>query len=545
MLKKKGFPLIAAAVAVALIVAVLFENKEGKGESVAYPVFARAIEEGAIATVYYSDDAQWTAIAKDGTRITVPNPRNDSMKEHMMLNGIHVVEKQGQEMLPMLIFMILMAVMIFGRRSGMETYSGTDAEKTAPKRTFADVIIPKETLQAMEDLTCYLKNPGKYAAMGARPPRGVLLYGPPGTGKTMLAQALAGETGKPFFAVSGSDFVQVYVGVGASRIRSLFKKARKAGGGVIFIDEIDALGKKRDNGNDEREQTLNALLTEMNGFSAGEGIIVLAATNRPDTLDGALMREGRFDRRIEIGLPDLEERRKMLSVHARNKPLAADVNLDEMAGKTVLFSGAQLESMMNEAAIRAIREGKEQIFQRHLEQAYIAQAAGEERRRKMEEEERHIIAVHEAGHALVTHHLLPEQTLTRLTIIPSSTGAAGYSLSIRKERMLYTKKELMHHLAAILAGRAAEETVFGPDNVTNGAGSDLEKAEKMAVQMYLWRMLEAENEKAAVTMVLTEGKRLAMDVLEREKDTLEMISRTLMEKETLTGEELQKILAGK
>ncbi|MBR6752401.1 MAG: AAA family ATPase [Clostridia bacterium] len=545
MLKKKGFPLIAAAVAVALIVAVLFENKEGKGESVAYPVFARAIEEGAIETVYYSDDAQWTAIAKDGTRITVPNPRNDSMKEHMMLNGIHVVEKQGQEMLPMLIFLILMAVMIFGRRSGMETYSGTDAEKTAPKRTFADVIIPKETLQAMEDLTCYLKNPGKYAAMGARPPRGVLLYGPPGTGKTMLAQALAGETGKPFFAVSGSDFVQVYVGVGASRIRSLFKKARKAGGGVIFIDEIDALGKKRDNGNDEREQTLNALLTEMNGFSAGEGIIVLAATNRPDTLDGALMREGRFDRRIEIGLPDLEERRKMLSVHARNKPLAADVNLDEMAGKTVLFSGAQLESMMNEAAIRAIREGKELIFQRHLEQAYIAQAAGEERRRKMEEEERRIIAVHEAGHALVTHHLLPEQTLTRLTIIPSSTGAAGYSLSIRKERMLYTKKELMHHLAAILAGRAAEETVFGPDNVTNGAGSDLEKAEKMAVQMYLWRMLEAENEKAAVTMVLTEGKRLAMDVLEREKDTLEMISRTLMEKETLTGEELQKILAGK
>ncbi|MBQ9944745.1 MAG: AAA family ATPase [Clostridia bacterium] len=545
MLKKKGFPLIAAAVAVALIVAVLFENKEGKGESVAYPVFARAIEEGAIETVYYSDDAQWTAIAKDGTRITVPNPRNDSMKEHMMLNGIHVVEKQGQEMLPMLIFMILMAMMIFGRRSGMETYSGTDAEKTAPKRTFADVIIPKETLQAMEDLTCYLKNPGKYAAMGARPPRGVLLYGPPGTGKTMLAQALAGETGKPFFAVSGSDFVQVYVGVGASRIRSLFKKARKAGGGVIFIDEIEALGKKRDNGNDEREQTLNALLTEMNGFSAGEGIIVLAATNRPDTLDGALMREGRFDRRIEIGLPDLEERRKMLSVHARNKPLAADVNLDEMAGKTVLFSGAQLESMMNEAAIRAIREGKELIFQRHLEQAYIAQAAGEERRRKMEEEERRIIAVHEAGHALVTHHLLPEQTLTRLTIIPSSTGAAGYSLSIRKERMLYTKKELMHHLAAILAGRAAEETVFGLDNVTNGAGSDLEKAEKMAVQMYLWRMLEAENEKAAVTMVLTEGKRLAMDVLEREKDTLEMISRTLMEKETLTGEELQKILAGK
>lgn len=545
MLKKKGFVWIVAAMAVALMLSMIFENNEGKAESVSYPVFAKAIESGTIETVYYSDSAQWTAVTKDGEKIVVPNPRNDGMKEHMMLNGIQVIEKQGQEILPIVIFVSLMAVMVFGRRSGMETYARTDDEKTAPGRTFDDVIIADETIRAMEDLTCYLKKPEKYAAMGARPPRGVLLYGPPGTGKTMLAQALAGETGKPFFAVNGSDFVQVYVGVGAARIRNLFKKARKAGGGVIFIDEIDALGKKRDNGNDEREQTLNALLTEMNGFSAGEGIIVLAATNRPDTLDAALLREGRFDRRIEIGLPDVDERKRMLAVHARNKPLDEKVDLYEMARKTAMFSGAQLESMMNEAAIRAIREGKEKIFHEHLEQAYIAQAAGEERRRKMDDEDRHVIAVHEAGHALVTHHLLPEQILNRLTIIPSSRGAAGYSLSIQKERMLYTKRQLMHHLAAILAGRAAEEKVFGPENVTNGAGSDLEKAEKMAAQMYAWRMLEAEDEKAAVRMALEKGKKLAMDVLEKNREKLNRLSCVLMEKETLSGEEILQILAGK
>lgn len=534
--------MIVAAMVAALVLAVLFENREGKGENVPYPVFAKAIEEGAIQTVYYSDDAQWTAVAADGTKITVPNPRNDGMKEHMMLSGIHVVEKQGGEILPMLIFAGVLAAMVFGRRSSMDPYAKTDAEKTAPQRTFADVIISCETLTAMQDLTHYLKTPEKYAAMGARPPRGVLLYGPPGTGKTLLAQALAGETGKPFFAVSGSDFVQVYVGVGASRIRSLFKKARKAGGGVIFIDEIDALGKKRDNGNDEREQTLNALLTEMNGFSAADGIIVLAATNRPETLDAALLREGRFDRRIEIGLPDVEERRKMLAVHTRNKPLAADVDLEEMAQKTVLFSGAQLESMVNEAAIRAIRNGDNKISRAHMEQAFIAQAAGEERKKNMSAEEKRIIAVHESGHALVTHHLLPEHTLTRLTVIPSSRGAAGYSMSIQKERLLHTKKELMHHLAAILAGRAAEEAVFGKEHVTNGAGNDLEKAEHIAGQMFRWHMLNEEKESDAIRAAMNEGMKLALNVLEKERKSLDRLCSALMEKETLGREELTQIL---
>lgn len=542
MLKQKGFIWIAAAMMVVLTISVFYENRQGKKEALDYPAFAQAVEKGDIKTVYYSDNANWKAVKTDGEEITVPNPRNADMKEKLLLQGVQVIETQSGNMLPALIFAGVLVFLLFGKRSGMERFSNMETEKAVSGKTFEDVIVAGETLRSMEDLTHYLKYPKQYAAMGARPPRGVLLYGPPGTGKTLIAQALAGETGKPFFAVSGSDFVQVYVGVGASRIRSLFRKARKAGGGVIFIDEIDALGKKRDSGNDEREQTLNALLTEMNGFTDGEGIIVLAATNRPEMLDAALMREGRFDRRIEISLPDREERRRMLSVHTRNKPMAPDADLDALAKKTVLFSGAQLESLVNEAAIRAIRDGKETIGQTHLEQAYIAQTAGDERKMSMTAEEKHLIAVHEAGHALVTRILLPENKLTRVTVIPSNKGAAGYSMSIQKEQLLYTRKELMHRMAAILAGRAAEEMVFGPENVTNGAASDLEKAEQMALQMYRWHMICADGEREAKKQAMDEGKRLAMDTIEKKRPMLNRLIAALMEKETLLEEELQQIL---
>ena len=542
MLKQKGFIWIAAAMMVVLTISVFYENRQGKKEALDYPAFAQAVEKGDIKTVYYSDHANWKAVKTDGEEITVPNPRNADMKEKLLLQGVQVIETQSGNMLPALIFAGVLVFLLFGKRSGMERFSNMETEKAVSGKTFEDVIVAGETLRSMEDLTHYLKYPKQYAAMGARPPRGVLLFGPPGTGKTLLAQALAGETGKPFFAVSGSDFVQGYVGVGASRIRSLFRKARKAGGGGIFIDEIDALGKKRESGNDEREQTLNALLTEMNGFMDGEGIIVLAATNRPEMLDAALMREGRFDRRIEISLPDREERRRMLSVHTRNKPMAPDADLDALAKKTVLFSGAQLESLVNEAAIRAIRDGKETIGQMHLEQAYIAQTAGDERKMSMTAEEKHLIAVHEAGHALVTRLLLPENKLTRVTVIPSNKGAAGYSMSIQKEQLLYTRKELMHRMAAILAGRAAEEMVFGPENVTNGAASDLEKAEQMALQMYRWQMICADGEREAKKQAMDEGKRLAMDTIEKKRPMLNRLIAALMEKETLLEEELQQIL---
>lgn len=543
MLKKKGFVWVAVMICCFLAAALWMENRQGKRESIPYPAFAQAVKEGRIATVYYSDDAVWKAVTTEGAEITVPNPRNDGMKENLMLKGIDVVERQEQAILPLLLFMGILVFMIAGRRTGMDSYARTDAQKQAPGKTFADVIISPETLRAMEDLTHYLKWPEHYVKMGARPPRGVLLYGPPGTGKTLLAQALAGETGKPFYAVSGSDFVQVYVGVGASRIRNLFKKARKAGGGVIFIDEIDALGKKRDNGNDEREQTLNALLTEMNGFAEGEGIIVLAATNRPETLDAALLREGRFDRRIEIGLPDVEERRKMLEVHSRNKPMDMDVDLDTLARETVLFSGAQLESLMNEAAIRAIREGKETIGQVHLQQAFIAQIAGEERKKSLADHEKRIIAVHEAGHALATYYLLPENVLRRVTIIPSSKGAAGYSLSVQKEKRLLTGRDMLLHMTVALAGRAAEATVFGRENVTNGAENDLEKAEQMAKQMYGWRMTQADNEKDGVRQAMEKAEEKALLLLDQKRETLDRLTEALMEKETLLEVDLMQILA--
>lgn len=542
MLKNKGFIGIVAAMLCVLAISVWVDGGKGKAESISYPAFVQALAEGKIRKVYYSDEAAWTAEKEDGTQMIVPNPRKEAMKEEMLLSGIEVVETGKQEPLPILIFLGIAIALFAGKRGKMEQFALTEADQTPPDKTFEDVIISRESRNAMEDLILYLKNPESYTAMGARPPRGVLLYGPPGTGKTLIAQALAGETGKPFYAVSGSDFVQVYVGVGASRIRSLFKKARKAGGGVIFIDEIDALGKKRDNGNEEREQTLNALLTEMNGFSVSNGIIVLAATNRPETLDAALLREGRFDRRIEIGLPDAEARRKILTVHTKNKPLAGDVDLETLAGETVMFSGAQLESLVNEAAIRAIRARETTISHYRLQQALIAQIAGEERPMSMSSEEKRIVALHEAGHALATYHLLPGDTLSRVTIIPSSRGAAGYSYAIKKEQMLYSKTDLLSTMAVMLAGRAAEEMVLGAEQVTNGAGNDLEKAKEIARQMYQWHMTEGDTEKEGVEQALKEGERKAAALLAKERAAHERLTRALLEKETLTGEEIRLIL---
>ncbi len=538
MLKKKGFAVLVALMLVTLLLSLQTERKENAVQGLGYPKFLEMAEKGEVRKVIYTNEAFWQVELSDGKVYQVPNPRNEDSKERLLKNGIEVVEKEKINMLPLVFLMFLCFVFFSRQKGGMEAMPSGDAASHIPDKTFQDVIIDKDTLSAMEDLKCYLKNPDIYEEMGARPPRGVLLYGPPGTGKTLLAQALAGEVKKGFFAVSGSDFVQVYVGVGASRIRSLFKKARKEGGGVIFIDEIDALGKKRDNANDEREQTLNALLTEMNGFHGKDGIIVLAATNRPDTLDAALLREGRFDRRIEIGLPDREGRERMLMVHTKNKHLASDVDIKEMAARTALFSGAQLESMVNEAAIRAIREGKKEISMAHLETAFYAQIAGDERKKTGAEKEKKMIAVHEAGHAVLTHALLPEHTLTRVTVLPSSKGAAGYSLSIQPDRLLYTKQELLCHMAVALGGRAAEEMMFGRENVSNGAGSDLEKAEEMAAQMVKWHMAEEKDAQEGKQSLMKKAYEIAKSVLEERRGRVEKMAQALMEKETLNEGEI-------
>ena len=384
----------------------------------------------------------------------------------------------------------LVLLAAFNRRtSGPETVGG--GRMPAPQRekapcTFSDVAANEQALESLAELRDYLKHPEKYVRYGARMPRGVLLYGPPGTGKTLLARALAGEAGVPFFALSGSDFVEKYVGVGASRVRALFKKARKAGRCVIFIDEIDAMGKRRDDStSDERDQTLNALLSEMSGFYTGDGVIVMAATNRIEALDPALLRPGRFDRQIEVGLPGRAQRLSILKLHSRGKPLAGDVSLEELAAQTVSFSGASLENLLNEAALAAAGRDDGVIGRRDLQQAFYRTVAGADRDMIASGRERRIIAVHESGHALASRLLAPENHLARVSILPAGHGAAGYNLCVPEERVMVEKRHLENQIQVLLAGRAAEQLVFGEDALTAGASSDLARATELAATMVM------------------------------------------------------------
>ena len=534
---------MAFLVAGMILLAVFLRKEQTEMRMISYSDFWEMAANGEIAAVTVNDLPEWEIRLQNGEWAKTPNPRSQDVKERLLSLDIHVVEEktaQGNAFFMLLGVLGLGAVLLRSRKSGamgLEKYAAIKAEEKIPDVTFSDIAVPKDTLESMQDLVSFLREPGRFSRCGARIPKGVILYGPPGTGKTLLAKALAGEARCPFFAMSGADFVQVYVGVGASRVRELFRKARKAGGGVIFIDEIDAIGKKRDNGNDEREQTLNALLTEMSGFSGSDGILVLAATNRLDTLDGALLREGRFDRRIEVGLPDYEDRLKILRVHSRKKPLDAGVSLEELAYKTTLFSGAQLDTLLNEAAIRAARRKGESISPEDMEKAYCSMVAGEERKRNMTEEEKRITSFHEAGHALITRLLLPDARLMRITVIPSSRGAAGYSMSVQKDKMLHTRKELICMMAAVLGGRAAEEMIFGPENVTTGASGDLKKAREMAHCMVKdWAMGESEEE------IIREGMQRAKECLKEHEEKFRLLAEELIKKDTLTEEEIKRIL---
>ena len=372
------------------------------------------------------------------------------------------------------------------QRAGTGGVRGAVAEDRKRACTFRNVAANDQALNSLMELKDYLTHPEKYVRYGARMPRGVLLYGPPGTGKTLLARALAGEAGVPFFALSGSDFVEKFVGVGASRVRELFRKARKAGRCVIFIDEIDAMGKKRDEASsDERDQTLNALLSEMSGFYTGDGVVVIAATNRIEMLDPALLRPGRFDRQIEVGLPGRSERLSILRLLGQNKPLAEDVSLDRMAARTVGFSGASLENLLNEAAILAAARGEGEIVQGDIDRAFQKTVAGEDRPSVATAQERRIVAVHEAGHALLNRLLMPENRLARVSILPSGHGAAGYNLTIPAERVMVGKSALESQICVLLAGRAAEQAVFGAENLTAGASNDIARATELASAMVL------------------------------------------------------------
>lgn len=415
-----------------------------------------------------------------------------------------------------------------------------------PETRFSDVAANEEAMESLRDLISFLRQPEAYSRFGARIPRGVLLYGLPGTGKTLMAKALAGEAGVPFFAVNGADFVEMYVGVGASRVRKLFAQARKAKHAVIFFDEIDAIGKKRDNRSDEREQTLNALLSEMSGFGPSDGIVVLAATNRLDTLDEALLRAGRFDRQIEVPMPGPEERAHILAVHARTKPLSPEVSLEDLARQTALFSGARLEALLNEAAILAVKRGAQAIEPADVQRAMDASLFGMERRDGNRlEHERRVTAAHEAGHAIATAVLLPESELRRVSIIPTSRGAAGYSLALPPEKLFHEKAELARHIAVALAGREAERMLVGSDRVSTGASNDIEKATLLARRMVCeWGMLPGSEEAyvfsqaqkdAACQQWLSQAQQTAAAVLARHRRAWELLSERLLAEEAVDG----------
>jgi cell division protease FtsH len=541
-----------------------------------------------------------TATKSDGSTVTVhyATDQSEFAIEEAMKNPTHAApvtfNSKGVGSSPwwsilssLLPFVLLFGFWIFlmnqvqGGGSKVMSFGKSRAKRMtpdAPKIGFKDVAGVDEAVEELQEIKEFLENPKKFQALGARIPKGVLLYGPPGTGKTLLARAVAGEAGVPFFSISGSDFVEMFVGVGASRVRDLFEQAKQANPCIIFMDEIDAVGRHRGaglgGGHDEREQTLNQLLVEMDGFEMKDNIILIAATNRPDILDPALLRPGRFDRQIVVDRPDRLGRRKILEVHTKGKPLAPEIDLDTLASGTPGFTGADLSNLVNEAALLAARRGKKIIEQEELEEGIMRVVAGPEKKaRLLSEHERKITAYHEMGHALVGHYLEHTDPVHKITIV-SRGQALGLTISLPTEdRYLTTRSALMHQMAMTLGGRAAEEIVF--HEVTTGAANDLEKITSMAKQMimrfgmseklgprvlgrghdqpFLGRDYGAEadySEEIAreiddeIRRVIEESHELALAVLREHMDELHKISSILIERETIDKDQFERLLAG-
>jgi len=445
--------------------------------------------------------------------------------------------------------------------------------KSAEGIKFADVAGEDEAKENLSEIVDYLHDPGKYREIGASMPKGILLVGPPGTGKTMLAKAVAGEADVPFFSMSGSEFVEMFVGMGASKVRDLFKQAKEKAPCIVFIDEIDAIGKKRDGqlgGNDEREQTLNQLLTEMDGFEGNNGVIILAATNRPESLDPALTRPGRFDRRVPVELPDLKGREEILKVHAKKIRIAEDVDFNKIARMASGASGAELANIVNEAALRAVRDGRRFATQADLEESIEVVIAGYQKKNAiMTDHEKHIVAYHEIGHALVAAKQTNSAPVQKITIVPRTSGALGYTMQVEEgNHYLMSKSEIENKIATFTGGRAAEEVVFG--SVTTGASNDIEQATKLARAMitrygmsddfdmvametvnnqYLGgdtslacsADTQAEIDRQVVALIKKQHDK-AIKILTDNRDKLDELAKFLYEKETITGEEFMEIL---
>ena len=445
--------------------------------------------------------------------------------------------------------------------------------KSAEGIKFADVAGEDEAKENLSEIVDYLHDPGKYKEIGASMPKGILLVGPPGTGKTMLAKAVAGEADVPFFSMSGSEFVEMFVGMGASKVRDLFKQAKEKAPCIVFIDEIDAIGKKRDGqlgGNDEREQTLNQLLTEMDGFEGNNGVIILAATNRPESLDPALTRPGRFDRRVPVELPDLKGREEILKVHARKIKVAEDVDFGKIARMASGASGAELANIVNEAALRAVRDGRRFANQADLEESIEVVIAGYQKKNAiMTDHEKHIVAYHEIGHALVAAKQTHSAPVQKITIVPRTSGALGYTMQVEEgNHYLMSKEEIENKIATFTGGRAAEEVVFG--SVTTGASNDIEQATKLARAMitrygmsedfdmvametvtnqYLGgdtslacsAETQAQIDRQVVALIKKQHDK-AVGILTDNREKLDELAKFLYEKETITGEEFMEIL---
>jgi cell division protease FtsH len=517
---------------------------------------------------------------------------NDAQKETQAVGG--TLDVQGKTsngwlslltyILPFVIFIgfwIFLMNQVQGGGSKVMSFGKSRAKRMSvdsPKITFRDVAGVDEAVEELHEIKEFLENPKKFQALGARIPKGVLLYGPPGTGKTLLARAVAGEAGVPFFSISGSDFVEMFVGVGASRVRDLFEQAKQNSPCIIFMDEIDAVGRHRGaglgGGHDEREQTLNQLLVEMDGFEMKDNIILIAATNRPDILDPALLRPGRFDRQIVVDRPDRTGRKKILEVHTRGKPLAREINVDALAGQTPGFTGADLSNLVNEAALLAARNGKREITQDELEEGIMRVIAGPEKKtRVMSNKERKITAYHEMGHAIVGHYLPNSDPVHKISVI-SRGQALGYTISLPTEdKFLTTRAELQDTMAMTLGGRAAEEIVFG--EVTTGASNDLEKVTATAKQMvmrfgmseklgprvfghdhgqpFLGREFSAEPDYSdeiareiddEIRRIVESAHIQAKDILTTYRASLEKLSEILIKRETIEKEQFQALLDG-
>jgi cell division protease FtsH len=590
--------MIWGGVFLALLVMVSLFDSRGAvpGEPIGYSEFRAQVAEGKIKSVVVSD-TKINGVFKDGDKpfTTVPIPNDATLPTLLQENGVQYDGKPVDEpnllvaiLFQTLPFLLLIGLMVFAMRQfqkgggagGAMGFGKSKAKMLTEKQgrvTFADVAGIDEAREELEEIVEFLKDPHRFSKLGGQIPKGALLVGPPGTGKTLLARAIAGEAGVPFFTISGSDFVEMFVGVGASRVRDMFEQAKKNAPCIVFIDEIDAVGRHRGHGlgnsNDEREQTLNQLLVEMDGFEANEGIIIIAATNRPDVLDPALLRPGRFDRQVIVSVPDIEGREKILAVHMKKVPLAPDVNPRVIARGTPGFSGADLANLVNEAALLAARRKKRLVAMKEFEDAKDKVMMGAERRSMvMTDDEKKMTAYHEAGHALVSVNEPASDPIHKATIIPRG-GALGMVVRLPERDSYSFHREQMHaHLSVGMGGRVAEELIFGHDKVSSGASSDIQQATSLARKMVTrWGMSEklgplqyeetqegylgyggsqrtmqsAETNKlidAEIKALVEGGHKRATSILKAQIDKLHLLAQTLLEYETLTGDEIKELL---